>query len=109
VANANGSVVLTMTTNDQGNTGTGGALQDTDTLSINITPVNDAPAGTDKTITTLEDTGYTFAAADFGFTDPNDTPANTLQAVIITTLPATGTLTLAGVPVTVGQSIPLAS
>ena len=33
----------------------------------NDVPVNDAPAGTDKTITTNEDTGYTFTAADFDF------------------------------------------
>ena len=45
-------------------------------MTINVTPVNDAPAGTNKTVTTLEDTPYTFAAADFGFTDPSDTPAN---------------------------------
>ncbi len=44
------------------------------TITVNVTAVNDAPAGTDKTVTTLEDTAYTFTAADFGFTDPNDTP-----------------------------------
>src|SRR5690606_11534059 len=66
-----------------------------DTFNISITPVNDAPVGTDNTVTTLEDTPYVFSAADFGFTDPNDTPANALQAVIITTLPLNGTLFLA--------------
>ena len=49
---------------------------DTGTMTVDVTPVNDAPAGTDKTVTTLEDTAYTFTAADFGFTDPNDSPAN---------------------------------
>ena len=48
------------------------------TMTINVTAVNDAPAGTNNTVTTLEDTAYTFAAADFGFSDPNDSPANTL-------------------------------
>jgi hypothetical protein len=43
VANANGTVTLTMLTNDGGNTGTGGALSDSDTININITAVNDAP------------------------------------------------------------------
>ena len=57
-----------------------------------MTSVNDAPSGADKTITMLEDTAYTFSAADFGFTDPNDSPANSLSAVKITTLPAVGTL-----------------
>ena len=46
------------------------------TITIDVTPVNDAPAGDDNTVTTNEDTAYTFAAADFGFSDPNDTPAN---------------------------------
>ena len=31
------------------------------TMTIDVTAVNDAPAGTDKTVTTLEDTAYTFA------------------------------------------------
>ena len=36
---------------------------------------------------------YVFAAADFGFADVNDSPANSLLAVKITTLPASGSLT----------------
>ena len=63
-------------------------------MTVNVTSVNDAPAGTDNTVTTLEDTQYTFAAADFGFTDPNDSPANALSAVTITTVPGAGSLTL---------------
>ena len=35
---------------------------------------NNAPAGTDTTITTPEDTPYVLTAADFGFTDPADSP-----------------------------------
>ena len=42
-ANFNGADTLTLTTNDQGNTGDGGALTDTDTVGITVTPVNDAP------------------------------------------------------------------
>ncbi|WP_322861971.1 retention module-containing protein [Aeromonas allosaccharophila] len=38
-----GSDALTMVTNDQGNTGSGGALSDTDVLPIEVQPVNDAP------------------------------------------------------------------
>ena len=37
------TVTLTLQINDQGNTGTGGALIGTDTSTINITAVNDAP------------------------------------------------------------------
>src|ERR1700687_4663638 len=44
-------------------------------------------------------------AAYFGFTEPNDSPANTLLAVKITTLPSGGTLFDNGVAVTVGQSV----
>src|SRR5207253_2622939 len=86
-----------------------GGGSDTDptpnTMTINVTAVNDAPAGTDKTVTTSEDTGYTFLAGDFGFTDPNDTPPNNFAAVEITTTPTAGSLTLSGNPVTAGQFI----
>ena len=41
--NANGPVTLTMTTSDNGNTGSGGTLIDTDTRTISVTPVNDSP------------------------------------------------------------------
>ena len=48
-------------------------------------------AGADKTVTTNEDTGLRLSVADFGFSDPNDSPANALLAVKITTLPVAGT------------------
>ena len=77
---------------DNGGTANGGVDldQSANTITINVTSVNDAPAGTDNTVTTNEDTAYTFAAADFGFSDPNDSPANALAAVKITTLPTAG-------------------
>ncbi len=77
------------------------------TVTIAVTSVNDAPAGTDALITILEDSTKTFAPADFGFTDPNDSPANALDAVIISSLPSAGSLKLAGVPATAGQIIPV--
>ena len=62
--------------------------------------------------TLLEDGSYVFTAADFGFTDPSDTPgpasqgpANSLFAVKITTLPTNGSLTNNNVAVTAGQFI----
>jgi hypothetical protein len=67
--------------------------------------VNDAPAGADKTVTTLEDTAYTFKVANFGFTDTVDTPANTLLAVKIASLPSAGSLTLDGAAVVAGQFV----
>src|SRR6185295_12914173 len=39
------------------------------TMTVNVTAVNDAPAGANNTVTVLEDSAYVFAAADFGFTD----------------------------------------
>src|SRR5262249_42273994 len=66
-----------------------------------------APSGADKTITTLEDTAYTFTTSDFGFSDPNDNPANSLLAVKITILPSAGTLTDNGVAITAGQFVSL--
>ena len=82
-----------------------GQVSATATLSIAITPVNDAPGGTDKTITMDEDTSHTFSAGEFGFTDASDNPANSLQSVVITTLPSAGTLTLSGTAVIAGQEI----
>src|SRR5205823_8256849 len=41
-----GTETLTMITNDQGNSGSGGALSDTDTVGITVSAVNDAPTAT---------------------------------------------------------------
>ena len=42
-ANFSGAASLSITTNDLGNTGTGGAKSDTDAVAITVTAVNDAP------------------------------------------------------------------
>ncbi len=103
-ANYNGVASFEYTVQDNGTTnGIADPKSAIATASFNITPVNDAPSGTDKTITT--GTSYTFTVADFGFTDSNDTPANSLQAVIISSLPTSGRLTLNGANVTLNQSI----
>jgi Big-like domain-containing protein/Calx-beta domain-containing protein/cadherin-like protein len=80
-----------------------------DTFVLTVGAVNDPPSGTDNTVSTAEDTTYTFTAADFGFTDPNDTPPNTLLAVKITTLPGLGTLTNNNVAVNANDFIPVAN
>ena len=67
-----------------------------------------APSGTSNTVTTPQGTPYTFATADFGFSDPNDTPPDNFLAVKITTLPAAGTLTDAGVAVSAGTFVSVA-
>src|SRR5207249_877911 len=108
-ADANGTPYASFTFQVQDNGGTANGGVDLDptprALTVNVTPVNDAPVGTATTVTTLEDTAYTFARADFGFTDPHDSPANQPQAVKITTLPAPGTLRDNGTTVTPGQFV----
>ncbi len=74
----------------------------TGVVNITVTSVNDAPSGTDKTVTILEDGIHTFVAADFGFSDSD---GNALQNVKITSLPASGSLTLLGNPVAVDTLI----
>src|SRR5688572_2787317 len=77
-------------------------------MTIDVTAVNDAPVGTNATVAALEDTPFVFTTADFGFTDPTDSPAHALTAVRVTTLPTAGSLTLSGAAVAAGQSITVA-
>ena len=61
-ADFNGAATLTLDTNDQGNTGAGGAQSDNDTVAITVNAVNDAPirtAGSVANLTVLEDSGFT--------------------------------------------------
>ena len=88
---------------DDGNGG-----QDTATVTVTVASVNDAPAGADKTIVTVEDTAHTFVAGDFGFTDPNDAPADSLAGIVVTTLPGAGSLTDNGSPVGAGDPVGIA-
>src|SRR4029077_5456177 len=85
--NATGTTSFTFQVQDNGGTANSGV--DTDqspnTLTINVTGVNHAPAGSDRGVTTLEDKTFTFAATDFPLTDAD---GNTLLAVKVTTVPA---------------------
>jgi hypothetical protein len=91
-------------TDKDGDSGSGGTM-----VTVNfVIPVNDAPTGANKTVTTLEDTAYVLNPTDFGFSDPNDSPANAFLAVKVTTLPGAGSLTDKGAAVTPGQLIPVA-
>ena len=92
-----GTLTIVVTATDTG------GLSVTDTFAVTIGDSNDAPSGADGTVTTAEDTAYTFSAADFGFSDPD--AGDTLAAVRINTLPLNGTLALAGVAVSAGQAI----
>ncbi|MCP5016988.1 MAG: hypothetical protein GY938_17230, partial [Ketobacter sp.] len=93
-ANANGTGYdsFTFQVQDDGGTANGGVDTDqsANTMTIDVTAVNDAPAGADNTVSTNEDTDFVFDTADFGFSDPID--GDSLANVIITTAPANGTL-----------------
>ena len=60
-ANYNGPATVQVSTNDQGNTGTGGPLTDTDSVSVTVVPVNDPPVASDASVSTNEDTALTFS------------------------------------------------
>ncbi|MEF8756312.1 MAG: Ig-like domain-containing protein [Accumulibacter sp.] len=109
-ASGNAYATFSFQVQDDGGTALGGADLDPtpNLITVDVTPVNDAPSGADKAVSTREDNPYVFSAADFGFSDAADSPANALVAVRISTLPAAGSLTLAGIPVTPGQSISVA-
>ncbi|WP_324751965.1 Ig-like domain-containing protein [Roseovarius sp. Pro17] len=103
---------ITITLSDGNNDNGGGndaggptALTDSLSASVTITEVNDPPAGADNTVSTLEDTAFVFGAGDFNFTQPGG-ETDVMDGVRIDTLPATGTLALNGIPVSVGDIIP---
>ena len=76
---------------DDGGTANGGIDLDPtpNIIQINVTSVNDAPTATSATVNVAANGTRPFSAADFPMGDPNDTPANHLANVIITSLPAT--------------------
>uniref|UniRef100_UPI0037BF073E Ig-like domain-containing protein n=1 Tax=Ideonella sp. TaxID=1929293 RepID=UPI0037BF073E len=81
--------------------GNGGT--DSATLTLGpVSPVNDAPEGTDAIRQTYEDVPYVVQTKDFGF---KDVDGDVLAAVRIDTLPTNGTLTFNGQPVSANQLI----
>jgi len=99
----NGDATIQITIDDLGNTGSGGAKTVQETLYVTVLPVNDAPNGTDNTITVIEDGSHTFSPSEFGFSDPVESDG--FLSVFVTTLPSNGTLTLNGSTVTANQEI----
>ncbi len=73
------------------------------TQIITVSSVNDAPAGSDNTLTVLEDTNYVLSRTDFGFTDVQDN--NAFSAVTVSKLPVHGLLSMGGLAVSTGQVI----
>ncbi len=86
--NYNGPASLQMVTNDQGNTGAGGAQSDTDGVAITVEPVDDDPDAVDDTKTVDEDDPPTTVDVLANDTDVDGGPM-TIDAV---TQPANGTV-----------------
>jgi len=103
---AAGDRTITFTLVDGGGTADGGSDRASFAHDVSLTAANDAPNGTDTTVTFYEDSTRTLSAADFGLTDVE---GNALLSVTITTLPGAGTLRLSGTAVTVGQSVTAAN
>jgi VCBS repeat-containing protein len=76
-------------------------------ISIDVSPVNDAPQAFGGTVSVAEDGSRAFLVSDFVFSDALDVPADSLDAVLITTLPSLGRLTFDERTVSVGQAIPI--
>lgn len=75
----------------------------TQSISINIGNINQAPTSAGGSVTTAEDTPYVFSPADFHFADADS--GDSLQSVRIVSLPTAGVLLLSGSPVAAGQAI----
>ena len=71
-ADHNGGATVTITTNDLGSFGAGGAMQDTDSISISVAPVNDAP---------VLDTSATLNLTDIN-EDDTDPPGDTVASIL---------------------------
>ena len=92
-ANFAGTAVLTMISNDLGNSGSGGARQDTDTVDITVSGINDPPINSVPAAqATSEDVVEVFSSGNGNAIGFADADAPTLQ-VTLTAL--NGTLTLA--------------
>ena len=90
----NGADVLTMTTDDLGNSGTGGPLTDTDMVPITINPINDAPINTvPATVTTTEDTNLTLSGLAVSDVDAEGANVRLTLATPGATLAVDGTVT----------------
>ena len=97
-ATGNSYATFQFTVND------GTASSSAATETVVVTPI--PPTTANHTVTTVENSTYTFVSTDFPFTDP-DADGETLQSVTVTTLPGAGSLKLSGTAVTAGQVIPV--
>ena len=96
---------FTFQVQDNGSTLNGGANLDPNPklLEIDVAFVNHAPSGSSNILTTLQDTALTLQTSNFGFSDPNNIPSNSLKAVKFTTVPGAAVISDNGSAVTAGQ------
>ncbi|MEA2438345.1 MAG: hypothetical protein QOF65_2901, partial [Thermoleophilaceae bacterium] len=91
-----GSDTLHFDTNDNGNTGSGGSMTDSDTVGITASAVNDAPGvGVPAAQSTNEDTALTFSTANANAITVSDVDAGA-SGITVTLKVDNGTLSLAG-------------
>ena len=104
VGNGNGIAYSNFTFQVRDNGGTSNGAVDLDptakTITFNVTSVNDAPLGSDKTVTVAVNGSYAFILTDFGFSDVD---GNSLSSVKIDSLPALGQLNYNGTALTSSQ------
>ncbi|ADC63833.1 Hemolysin-type calcium-binding region [Allochromatium vinosum DSM 180] len=75
-------------------------------MTVDVGAVNDTPTASNRTISTKEDVARVLAVANFGFRDVD--AGDSLQAVMLTSLPTAGSLKLNGTAVTVNQVVTVA-
>ncbi|SER97225.1 VCBS repeat-containing protein, partial [Pseudomonas sp. NFACC02] len=94
--NTTGTAGLSIVIDDRGNSGVGGAKSDTQTISIDVTPVDDAPVIHAPTTTQViaEDTALTFSSANGNAITVTDVDAGSSQLRIYVNVTG-GTLVLA--------------
>ncbi len=85
-ANYNGTDTLTITTSDQGATGSGGTLTDTDSVAITLSAVNDAPVNTVPSAqSTTLNTAKTFSSGNSNLISVADIDATSAQVTLSST------------------------
>ncbi|KAB2964537.1 SdrD B-like domain-containing protein [Zoogloea sp.] len=72
-------------------------------LTVQVTPVNDAPSGADESVALANGDIYVLGLGDFGFVDAVE--GNGFRSVVIDSVPAGGVLHLDGVAVVAGQEV----
>ncbi len=107
LADFSGDTGFTFKVQDDGGTSNGGVDTATteNTVTLSIANVNKPPSGSSNVISVNEDQTHEFEAIDFGF---GDADGDSFTAIIVSTLPAEGMLSVAGTPVFVGQVISVA-